>query len=187
MIRAAQAGPSRRLPRLPPGVALALAVWLGPAAAQKTQPDAPFIPTPPAVVAEMLRVASVGAYDVVYDLGAGDGRVVIAAAKEHGARGVGIELDPALVARAEEAARRAGVADRVRFVRQDLFQADLSEATVVTLYLLPVLTHALGPKLQRLRPGTRIVSHDFPIGDWEPDHVSVVQGKRVYLWIVRRQ
>ncbi|MCZ7565384.1 MAG: methyltransferase domain-containing protein [Burkholderiales bacterium] len=175
------------LPRFAPGIALALALWLGPAAAQKTRPDAPFIPTPPAVVAEMLRVAAVGAYDVVYDLGSGDGRIVIAAAKERGAHGVGIELDPALVARAQEEAQRAGVADRVRFVRQDLFQADLSEATVVALYLLPVLNHALGPKLQDLRPGTRIVSHDFAIGDWEPDHVSVVQGKRVYLWIVRRR
>jgi SAM-dependent methyltransferase len=147
--------------------------------------DAPFIPTPPAVVAEMLRVAAVGASDVVYDLGSGDGRIVIAAAKEHGARGVGVELDPQLVARAESNAERVGVADRVKFVRQDLFQADLAEATVITLYLLPVLNHALRPKLQGLRPGTRIVSHDFAMGDWEPDHVSIVQGKRVYLWIVR--
>lgn len=149
--------------------------------------DAPFIPTPPAVVAEMLRVASVGASDTVYDLGSGDGRIVIAAAREYGARGVGVELDPELVARAEANAERAGVADRVRFVRQDLFQTDLSEATVITLYLLPVQNHVLRPKLQGLRPGTRVVSHDFGMGDWAPDHVSVVQGKRVYLWIVRRQ
>ncbi|MCC6608147.1 MAG: methyltransferase domain-containing protein [Burkholderiales bacterium] len=148
-------------------------------------PGAPFIPTPPAVVAEMLRVASVGASDVVYDLGSGDGRIVIAAAKEHGARGVGIERDPELVARAVANAERAGVADRVKFVRQDLFQADLAEATVIALYLLPAMNDALRPRLQGLRPGTRIVSHDFAMDDWEPDHVSVVQGKRVYLWIVR--
>ncbi len=148
-------------------------------------PGAPFIPTPPAVVAEMLRVASVGASDVVYDLGSGDGRIVIAAAKEHGARGIGIEHDPELVARAVANAERAGVAARVKFVRQDLFQTDLSEATVIALYLLPAMNHALRRQLQGLRPGTRIVSHDFAMGDWEPDHVSVVQGKRVYLWIVR--
>jgi len=146
--------------------------------------DAPFIPSPPAVVDEMLRVASVGATDVVYDLGSGDGRIVIAAAKTFGARGVGIERDPELVARAASNAERAGVAHHVKFVQQDLFQADLSEATVITLYLLPIQNHALRPKLQRLRPGTRIVSHDFAIGDWEPDHVSVVQGKPVFLWIV---
>ena len=149
------------------------------------RPDAPFIPTPPAVVAEMLRVAKVGADDVVYDLGSGDGRIVIAAAKEHGARGVGVEINPSLVARAEESARQAGVADRVRFLRQDLFQTALTEATVVTLYLLPLLNRALRPKLERLRPGTRVVSHDFAMGDWEPDQVSVAQGKRVYLWVVK--
>lgn len=173
---------ARRLART---VAPFLALVAGAAAADATRkPDAPFIPTPPAVVAEMLRVASVGPSDVVYDLGSGDGRIVIAAAKMHGARAVGIEIDPALVARAEEAAERAGVADRVRFVRQDLFRADLSEATVVALYLLPAMNHALRPKLEGLRPGTRVVSHDFAIGDWAPDHVSEVQGKRVYLWIV---
>jgi SAM-dependent methyltransferase len=166
-------------------VAVSTALCAGPAAAQSKHGfDAPFIPTPPAVVAEMLRVASVGPTDVVYDLGSGDGRIVITAAKEFGARGVGIEHDPELVARAAAGAERAGVAHRVKFVRQDLFQADLSEATVITLYLLPIQNHALRPKLQSLRPGTRIVSHDFAIGDWEPDHVSVVQGKPVFLWIV---
>lgn len=183
------------LPRFAPGIALALALWLGPAAAQKTRPDAPFIPTPPAVVAEMLRVAAVGAYDVVYDLGSGDGRIVIAAAKRHGARATGVEYDPRLVAVSRRNAGAAGVADRVRFLEGDLFKVDLSPATVVTVYLLPDVNRKLRDKLlAELRPGTRVVAHDFDMESWRPDRVESFYApekhngrggeSRVLLWIV---
>ena len=131
--------------------------------------DVPYVQTPDRVVHEMLALASVGADDVVYDLGAGDGRIVIAAARWRGARGVGIEIDPALVRQARRDAARAEVADRVRFEAGDLFAADLREATVVTLYLSPELNARLRPRLlAQLRPGARIVSHQFPMGEWTP-------------------
>ncbi|MBM3219387.1 MAG: methyltransferase domain-containing protein [Candidatus Rokubacteria bacterium] len=118
----------------------------------------------------MLRGARVGPNDVVYDLGSGDGRIVIAAARDFGARGVGIELDAKLVQDSKDAALKAGVADRVTFVWKDIFEADLSPATVVTIYLFPEVNAKLVPKLKReLRPGTRIVSHQYPLGDWKPD------------------
>jgi ribosomal protein L11 methylase PrmA len=138
----------------------------------------------------MLELAQVKPGDVVYDLGSGDGRIVITAAQRFGARAVGVELDPELVARSRANAQRAGVADRVRFLQQDLFTADLGEATVVTLYLLPDVNLRLRPKLRKeLRPGSRIVSHDYDLGDWIPDKTAEVslleRNHLVFLWHVR--
>jgi SAM-dependent methyltransferase len=149
--------------------------------------DVIFLPTPAEVVSAMLELAKVTQDDVVYDLGSGDGRTPIAAAKEHGARGVGVEFNPKLVALSRQNAEQAGVADRVRFINADLFQTDISEATVVTLYLLSSLNQKLLPKLQReLKPGTRIVSHAFSMGeDWKPDAERTVNGKTIYLWTVK--
>jgi protein-L-isoaspartate O-methyltransferase len=159
---------------------------------------APFITTPPEVVARMLQLAGTSAQDTVLDLGSGDGRIVIAAARDHGARGLGIELDPALVARARDNAARAGVAARARFVEGDALTADLSQASVVTIYLLPSLLDRLQPQLlQQLRPGARIVTHAFAFKGWQPDRSEIVrisarhegQGdeSRVFLWIVPAQ
>jgi precorrin-6B methylase 2 len=151
----------------------------------------PFLVTPHEIVEQMLRLARVGPDDVVYDLGSGDGRVVIAAARDFRARqAVGIEIDPALVTRSREWARRAGVVDRVSFREQDLFQADLSSATVVTLYLTREVNLRLRPKLlAELQPGTRVVSFNFDMGDWEPTAMIRVDvsGRTtpVYLWVVR--
>jgi precorrin-6B methylase 2 len=149
-------------------------------------PDVVYIPTPPEVVAAMLQMANVGMNDIVYDLGSGDGRIVIAAAKDFGAlRGIGIELDPVRVQEAKANARRAGVSGKVQFRQQDLFETNLSEATVVTLYLLPAVNLALRPKLlAELKPGTRIVSHAFDIGDWKPVETRTVSGRSVYLWTI---
>jgi SAM-dependent methyltransferase len=160
------------------------------AAAQqpKRQPDIHFVPTPEDVVEAMLRLADVGANDIVYDLGSGDGRIVIAAATRFGARGVGIDLDPKLVAQATANAQKAGVAERVRFVEADIFEADISNATVVTLYLLTSINERLRPKLLRdLRPGTRIVSHQFRMGDWQPDREIVVDYRPLFLWRVPKR
>ncbi len=149
--------------------------------------DVIFLPTPQEVVSAMLDLAKVTDEDVVYDLGSGDGRTPITAAKEHGARGVGVEFNPKLVALSRQNAEKAGVADRVRFINADLFQTDISEATVVTLYLLSSLNQKLLPKLQHeLKPGTRIVSHAFSMGDeWKPDAERTVNGKTIYLWTVK--
>lgn len=144
---------------------------------------APYLPSPPATVDEMLRLADLERRDVVYDLGSGDGRVVIAAAQKFGARGVGVEIDGKLVALSRANAERAGVADRVRFVQQDLFETDLGEATVITLYLSPNLNLRLRPALLGLKPGTRIVSHASDFGDWKPDRASAIR-KDVRLWFV---
>ena len=148
--------------------------------------DVLYIPTPQPVVDAMLELAQVKADDVVYDLGSGDGRIVISAAKKYGATGVGIEIDPALVLRARRNADEAGVADRVRFVSEDLFTADLSGASVVTLYLLQSLNERLRPKLVReLKPGARIVSHVFNMGpEWPPDRAISVNGSRIFLWSI---
>jgi SAM-dependent methyltransferase len=151
--------------------------------------DVPDVRTPLVVVNEMLRLGEVTARDVVYDLGSGDGRILIAAARDRGARGVGLEIDPALVAQSTERARRLGVADKLTFRQQDLFEADLTPATVVTLYLSPDLNRRLRPKLLReLRPGARIVSHSFDMGDWAPTRtlqVSSNEGSHtLYLWVV---
>jgi ribosomal protein L11 methylase PrmA len=154
-----------------------------PAAVPAKTPDVIFVPTPEAVVDAMLKVANVGANDVVYDLGCGDGRIVIAAAKNYGARGVGIDVDPQRIAEARANAVKAGVTERVQFRQEDLFAADLHEATVVTLYLLPSLNLKLLPKLEHdLRPGTRIVSHAFDMGDWTPEQHLEVDGRHVYYW-----
>lgn len=169
-------------------LAAALLLPAGEAASQDTGPvhDAPYVPSPMVTVEEMLRLAEVGPADVVYDLGSGDGRLVIAAAALFGARGVGVERDAALVKRSLADAERAGVADRVRFLQQDLFATDLGAATVVTLYLSPNLNLKLRPALLRLRPGTRIVSHASGMGDWKPDRRTTVR-KDVLLWIVPAQ
>jgi len=148
--------------------------------------DVPYVATPQVTVDEMLRLAAVGPEDFVIDLGSGDGRIVVTAAKKFGARGLGVDIDWRLVSQAEENARLAGVADRARFREQDLFQADLGQATVITAYLLPFVMLKLRPKLLALKPGTRIVSHDFDFGDWPPDRKTSIR-KNVYLWIVPAQ
>ena len=141
------------------------------------------MPTRKDVSEAMLRIASVTKDDIVYDLGCGDGRIVITAAQKYGARGVGIDIDPDRVQEATANARKAGVADRVKIIRGDLFEADISAATVVTLYLLTELNLKLRPKLLReLNPGTRVVSHAFAMGDWKPERTAEVSGTSVYLW-----
>lgn len=148
------------------------------------QPDIYFAATPQPVVEVMLRLAGVGPDDVVYDLGSGDGRIVVIAAQQFGARGVGIELQPRLVAASRQTAIEGGVADRVRFIEGDFFEQDLSEATVVTMWLTDLLGEQLAPKLRReLKPGSRIVSHQFRMGAWEPDRQIEVSGEEVFLWV----
>jgi SAM-dependent methyltransferase len=133
------------------------------------KPDVPYMPTHEKVVAEMLKVAKVGKDDVLYDLGSGDGRIVITAAKEFGTRGVGVDIDPDLIREARQNAVKAGVADKVKFIQQDLFETDIREATVVTLYLWPEINLRLRPKLLTdLKPGSRVVSHNHDMGDWKP-------------------
>lgn len=160
----------------------------GPAAAPARKPDVIYIPTQPDVVSRMLALAQVGPGDVVYDLGSGDGRIVISAVRDFAAAlGIGIELDAARVQEAIGNAARARVNDRVFFLTQDLFQADLSTATVVTLYLLPAVNQRLTARLRALKPGTRIVSHDYGLSpDWRPDRVERVRGASIYLFTVKR-
>jgi SAM-dependent methyltransferase len=153
------------------------------------KPDVIYYPTPPETVSEMLRLAKVRKSDVLYDLGSGDGRIPIAAARDYGIRAVGVEIDPKLVTEAEEKARQANVSELVRFRNEDMFRVDVSEATIVTLYLSEKLNVLLRPKLLReLSPGSRILSHDFRMGDWRPEQtVRVPWGKlyrTVYLWTV---
>jgi predicted TPR repeat methyltransferase len=179
--------------------ALALLTLLTPSAsldararpqAQAVQPlDVIYVPTPPAVVRQMLTTARVSTGDVVIDLGSGDGRIPIAAVKDFGAaRGIGIELDPQRIAEARANAAAAGVSDRVQFLQQDLFEADLSGATVVAMYLLPALNARLHPKLRALKPGTRIVSHNYDMGDaWKPARSFVVENSLVHFWTVPRR
>lgn len=156
---------------------------LAQAAPQTRSPDVIFVPTPNDVVDKMLEMARVTAKDMVYDLGCGDGRIVITAAQKYGARGVGIDIDPQRIREARENASRGKVNDKVRFVEGDLFEADISEATVVTLYLLTELNLKLRPKLMAdLKPGTRVVSHAFAMGDWKPERSERVDGSAVYLW-----
>jgi SAM-dependent methyltransferase len=151
-------------------------------------PDIYFAPTRYSVADAMLRLAGITADDVVYDLGSGDGRIVILAAEKYGARGVGIEIDPRLIAVARQVVRDGVVGDRVSFIEADLFRADISKATIVTLYLSPSVNRRLEPKLRReLRPGTRIVSHQFPIGSWRPDKsMRADDGTDLFLWTVPR-
>jgi SAM-dependent methyltransferase len=160
----------------------------GPAFAQGPEQvliNAPFVTTADEVVDAMLELAGVRSTDVVYDLGCGDGRIVIAAAKKYGAHGVGIDINPDRIKEARENARAAGVENLVRFEEKDLFKSDFHEATVVTLYLLMDLNLRLRPKLlQDLKPGSRIVSHDFTMGDWKPDRVKEIAGARLLLWTI---
>jgi len=145
--------------------------------------EVPYVATPQVTVDEMLRLANVGPQDFVIDLGSGDGRIVVTAARKFGARGLGVDLDWRLVQQSEANARQAGVEDRVSFVEQDLFKTDLSQATVITTYLLPFVMLRLRTALLELKPGTRIVSHDFDFGDWPPDRKTSVR-KNVFLWVV---
>jgi precorrin-6B methylase 2 len=155
------------------------------AAGRTVSPDVPYVPTPRGVVAAMLEMAAVDENDLLYDLGSGDGRIVITAAKERGARGVGIDIDPERIQESLRNAASANVSDRVEFLEQDLFETDLSRATVVTLYLLPSINLELRPKLLReLKPGTRVVSHAFAMGEWEPDQSVLVEGDRIFYWVI---
>ncbi len=162
-----------------------LSVFLPAAQAQQQQQyfDVPFVPTPYVVIEEMLRLAKVTPQDYVMDLGSGDGRVLITAAKRYGARGMGVDLDEDLVAQSLASAAEAGVAERVTFQQQDLFKTDFSRATVITMYLLPGVMMRLQPRLLELKPGTRLVSHDFSLGDWKPDVTTQIR-KNTFLWIV---
>jgi len=147
--------------------------------------DVGYVPTRTPVLNAMLRLADVQPTDVVYDLGSGDGRIVIAAAQEYGARGVGIDIDPRRIEEANENAQKANVTDKVEFRQADLFESDFSEATVVTLYLLNTLNEKLKPLLlEQLKPGTRVVSHAFEMGDWEPDYTREVDDTRIFLWTI---
>jgi SAM-dependent methyltransferase len=144
-----------------------------------------YAPTPPDAVTAMLQLANVTSDDIVYDLGSGDGRIVIAAAREFGARAVGLEIDPELIRESERNAEEAHVSERVQFVQKDLFKANIGEATVVTLFLLPGIDEMLAPKfLKELRPGTRIVSYRHDMGEWQPDKTIRADGSPVYCWIV---
>jgi predicted O-methyltransferase YrrM len=148
-------------------------------------PDVIFVPTPQEVVDAMLKLAKVSGGDVVYDLGSGDGRIPITAARTYGARGVGIDIDPQRIKEATENLKTSGMGDKVRFLNQDLFTTNISEASVVTLYLLPSLNLKVLPKLNaELKPGTRIVSHAFDMGDIKPQQTQNVNGRTIYLWTV---
>jgi len=153
---------------------------------QEKKLDVPYVPTPQTVVDAMLNMAAVNKDDVLYDLGCGDGRIIITAAKKYGARGVGVDIDPDRIKEANANAKQAGVSDRVKFIEQDLFQTDFKEASVVTLYLLPEINLKLRPiLLSQLKPGTRAVSHAFDMGDWKPDKAETVDGDRkIYFWII---
>ncbi|MGH8702574.1 MAG: SAM-dependent methyltransferase [Burkholderiales bacterium] len=174
--------------------AVLVALFAPVAAAQDGRGDVVYVPTPQVVVDEMLRMAKVGANDYVIDLGSGDGRIVITAAKKHGARGFGVDLDTYLLKIANDAAKKEGVADRARFIEQNLFETDLSQATVITSYLLPEMNERLRPKLLALKPGTRVVAHDYAMGEWDADDdmTLIVPEKTVgepgksyiFFWIV---
>jgi SAM-dependent methyltransferase len=165
---------------------------------RKRQPDVPYVPTTAEAVRAMLKLADVKKADIVYDLGCGDGRIVIAAAKTYGARGVGIDIDPDRIQEARENAKKAGVENLVRFEENDLFQANFREATVVTLFLLPSINLKLRPKLLRdLKPGTRVVSNTFDMGNWRPEKEQSLPGAdddeigslshKFFLWKIPRQ
>jgi hypothetical protein len=166
-------------------------VSMAPAAEQEFRPqvgqagkDVIWVPTPDEVVERMLRMAQTSATDIVYDLGSGDGKIVIAAARMFGARATGFEFNPEMVKLSQRNAQAAGVADKTSFRQADIFQSDLSPATVITMYLLPSLNLKLRPQLLKLRPGTRIVSHSFDMDDWKPDEISTVDGRRAHMWYV---
>lgn len=162
--------------------------------ARALEPRVPYVPTPQDVVERMLEIAKVGPYDYLIDLGSGDGRIVVTAARKYGTRGFGVDLDPLRVRESTENARRAGVSEKVAFYRRDLFETKLGDATVITMYLLPQVNIELRPRLLELRPGTRLVSHDFDMGDWKPDHHIKMDTQEkyggagglseIYFWIV---
>jgi hypothetical protein len=162
--------------------------------ARAADASVPYVPTPQNVVERMLEVAKVGPQDYVIDLGSGDGRIVVTAARKYGARGFGVDLNPTRISEANENARSAQVSDKVQFYQRDLFETDLSQATVVTMYLLPRVNIELKPKLLELKPGTRVVSHDFSMGDWKPEHHEQLDARDkyggsggrsdIYLWII---
>ena len=173
--------------------ALALFALIVPfaATAQKFEPqvgqagkDVIWVPTPEEVVERMLTMAQVGPNDFVMDLGSGDGRTVIMAAKKFGARSLGIEYNPDMVKLSQDNAQKAGVAERAQFRRADIFATDFSQATVITLYLLPALNMKLRPTILGMKPGTRVASHSFTMEDWEADEISTMDGRRAYFWIV---
>ena len=170
-----------------------LAVLAAPCALAQ-EPRVPYVPTPQEVVERMLEMAKVGPHDYLIDLGSGDGRIVVTAARKYGARGFGVDLNPVRIQEANDNARRAGVIDKVAFYQRDLFETDLDSATVITMYLLPQVNIELRPKLLKLKPGTRLVSHDFDMGDWKADtHVKVESKEKyggsggtsdIYYWVV---
>jgi cyclopropane fatty-acyl-phospholipid synthase-like methyltransferase len=168
------------------------ALQQAPPAQQKPvrEPDIFWVPTPDAVVTGMLKLANVSKDDVVYDLGCGDGKIVIAAAQQFGARGVGIDIDPKRIEESNANAKKAGVADRVQFILGDIFDTNvkISDATVVTLYLLPSLNDKLQPRLKsELKPGARVVSHSFAMTDWTPDKSEQADGRQIYLWTIPKR
>jgi SAM-dependent methyltransferase len=174
-------------------VALSVAVAAAQSAQPKHEPDVPFVPTTDEAVQAMLKLADVKKTDIVYDLGCGDGRIVIAAAKTFGAHAVGIDINPVRISEAKENAKKAGVENLVRFEENDLFQADIHEASVVTLFLLTHINLKLRPKLlQDLKPGTRVVSNTFDMGDWKPEKELTVGNSgeesylshRLFLWTI---
>jgi SAM-dependent methyltransferase len=173
-------------------LAMAIVLAVHAAAQQATtgkplrDPDVIYVPTPQEVVDAMLTMANVTGKDVVYDLGSGDGRIPITAAQKYGARGVGIDINPERIKEAEANLAKANVGDKVKFLNQDLFETDISQATVVTLYLLPTLNVKLMPTLKKLKPGTRIVSHSFDMGsDWPPEKTQDVNGRTIYYWTIK--
>ena len=159
-----------------------------PQASPELKKDVPYVPTPPAVVDKMLELAELRPGDLVYDLGCGDGRIVIAAVQRPGVKGVCVDIDPARIAESRANAATAGVTDRIKFVQGDLFKVPISDATVVTMYLLPSVNMRLRPRLlNELRPGTRIVSHAFDMDDWKPERQVMEAGSMVFRWTVPRR
>jgi precorrin-6B methylase 2 len=166
-------------------VALLLSLTVGAQQPKLREPDVIFVPTPQSVVDAMLKLAGVHSGDVVYDLGCGDGRMVVTAAKRFGVRGIGIDINPVRVQEALDNVKQNGVANLVTIKNEDLFEADIKEASVVTLYLLTSLNIKLRPKLwKELKPGTRIVSNTFDMGDWKPEKTEQIEGRTIYLWRV---
>ncbi|HWQ56194.1 MAG TPA: class I SAM-dependent methyltransferase [Bryobacteraceae bacterium] len=166
-------------------IALLVSYAFTPACAQRPVPDVRYEPSSPAITAAMLKLANVGKGDLVYDLGCGDGRIVIGAVRDFGARGVCIDIDPQRIKEARENARQAGIANGIRFRNEDLFKAQFRDATVVMLYLQPHLNLRLRPRLwSELKPGTRIVSHSHDMGDWKPEKQIDVEGDTIYFWTI---
>jgi len=185
---------TRRMLSRWPTAAVGVALVCLASAAPGAQPRVPYVPTPQEVVERMLEMAKVSSSDYLIDLGSGDGRIVVTAARKYGTRGFGVDINPERIDEANENARKAGVTDRVAFYQRDLFQTDLSDASVITMYLLPRVNLELRPRLLDLRPGTRLVSHDFSMDDWKPDAFVDMEAKdkyggsggrsEIYLWIV---